>query len=86
MLGTMVTSSLKLVTGFALAAVVAWTVYDRDATVWLTAVLVLLCAGLFWFWRLGGPRLRADLLHDPATSTLVFPPESKLQRPLRPPR
>jgi hypothetical protein len=80
----MITSSLKLFIGLALAAAVAWNAYDGGAMLLVPAVLMLmlLCLGLFWV-RSPSSRLRTELLHDPAVSTLVFPPESKLQQPPR---
>jgi hypothetical protein len=79
----MVTSSLKLFTGLALAAAIALSAYDGGGVLLSAAVLVLVCAGLFCLRSLSGSRFRTELLHDPAVSTLVFPPESKLQRPPR---
>jgi len=78
----MVTSSLKFLIGLALAAAVAWTAYAGSAVLAVAAVLILVCLVLFWA-RSSGSRLRTELLHDPAVSTLVFPPESKLQQPSR---
>jgi hypothetical protein len=79
----MVTKSLKLFAGLAVAAAVAWTASDGDEMVSLAAVVVLLCVGLFWLRSSSGSRLGTEMLRDPAVSTLVFPPESKLHRPPR---
>lgn len=79
----MVTMSLKLFTGLAVAAVAAWIAYGAGAMLVLAAVLVLLCVGLFWVRSSSGSRFGTELLRDPAVSTLVFPPESKLHQPPR---
>jgi hypothetical protein len=75
----MAKTSLKLFTGIALPATVAWTAYEGGAPLSLAAVLMLLCVALFWVRSSSSSRFRTELLHDPAVSTLVFPPESKLQ-------
>jgi hypothetical protein len=81
----MVTGSVRLVAGVALAGAVAWTAYESGGMLLMGAVLILLSAG-FCFRFMRASRLRADLLHDPAVSTLVFPPESNMQQAARPPR
>lgn len=73
----MVTTLLKLFIGVAITAVAAWSAYDGRAILLLAAVLVL-CAGLLWVRLSSVSRRETALLHDPAVSTLVFPPESKL--------
>jgi hypothetical protein len=81
--GFMVKSWLKVFFGLALAAAVAWTAYDGRAKHLLAAVLVFLCVAVFWLRASARSRLRTELLQDPAVSTLVFPPESKLHQPPR---
>jgi hypothetical protein len=79
----MVTSSLKLFTGIALVAAVAWSAYSGVAMPLLAAGVLVLCVVLLWARSSRGSPFRTELLHDPAVSTLVFPPESKLQQPRR---
>lgn len=86
MLGPMVIGSVKLVAGVAVAAVVARIAYGIGGMSLVATGLGLLCIGVIAFRSLSASRQRADLLHDPAVSTLVFPPESKVRQAARPPR
>lgn len=53
----------------------------------LTSVsLALLCAGLVGLGWVSARKARADALHDPTVSTLVFPPESKFRNSVQPRR
>jgi hypothetical protein len=82
----MITSHSRWLAAFGVAAAVAWVTYDSAGMLLGGAVLAVLCVafiGLFW---MGGSRRGADVLHDPAVSTLVFPPESKFQQSVLPPR
>lgn len=72
----------------AVAAGGAWAAYKTEGVVLGTALLALICAGVIGFlWKgKGAPRRRSVVLHDPAISTLVFPPESKFRQSVLPPR
>jgi hypothetical protein len=60
------------------AAAMAWGAFEHRAAPLISAVLALLCGGLAALvWRAG--KGKKDTLHDPAISTLVFPPESKFE-------
>lgn len=80
----MVSSPLRLLATVAAASALAWAAYEGRAMLLAGALLALLCGGLFLWMKAG--RGRDDTLHDPAVSTLVFPPESKFQQSVLPPR
>ena len=63
----------------ALAVSVAWAAYKWGGVLLAGSWLALVCFALLVFRRLSASRRDADLLHDPAISTLVFPPESQFQ-------
>jgi hypothetical protein len=74
----MVSSFLKWFIGIALALAVAWTAWGGVALLLPALGLSVLCVVLLLVRSSNGSGLRAELLHDPSVSTLVFPPESKL--------
>jgi hypothetical protein len=78
-------SSSRLI-GIAAAALVSWAAYTRLGALVGAGLLALLCgAVLVVLWVRAG-RARRAVLNDPAISTLVFPPESKFQPSVLPPR
>lgn len=79
------TGSLRSVAAVALVVLVAWMAYRNGGMLLSGASLGLLGTAFLVFRRLAAARPRAGLLHDPAVSTLVFPPETRVQR-ARPPR
>jgi uncharacterized membrane protein YfcA len=69
---------------FAVAGVLLATYASRE--ILLAAVLfALVCGGYSLVRRIRAEREQDALLHDPAVSTLVFPPESKFRQSVLPP-
>ena len=69
---------IKISASVAAAALAAFGAYNFRASTLASAWLALLGACfLVIAWRLATGRRRHEGLHDPALSTLVFPPESK---------
>ena len=68
----------KSVLGAALVAVLLWTAYGSGEVLKVLAVLAVLCTGVVGYRWLSSWRMSRDDLHDPAVSTLVFPPHSRL--------
>ncbi|TFZ02659.1 hypothetical protein EZ313_15490 [Ramlibacter henchirensis] len=82
----MLSSHLRSLGFIAAAAGAALGAYASRGTPLASAMLALLCAGLLGLlWSRAG-RGRDDDLHDPGISTLVFPPESRFDQPVLPPR
>ena len=75
----MFTGHLRSTAALALAAAVAWAAYERSGALLAGAWLALVGLGWVGYAWISAARRRADVLHDPAVSTLVFPPESKFQ-------
>jgi hypothetical protein len=75
----MTTGHLKGTAAVALAVSVAWAAYRSGGALLAGAWLALFCVGLIGFFWIRASRRNADVFHDPAVSTLVFPPESKFQ-------
>jgi hypothetical protein len=71
---------------FAAALAAAGVAYASRGTLLTCALFALLSAVLIGLaWRMGG-KASANALNDPSISTLVFPPESKFQPSVLPPR
>ena len=82
----MMSSRLLSFASFAAALVAAGAAYASRGTIVSSGVFVLLCAAFMGLaWRIGS-KATANGLHDPSISTLVFPPESKFQPSVLPPR
>lgn len=82
----MMSSRLMSFTSFAAAVAAAGAAYGSRGTILFSAVFALLCAVFLGLgWRSGG-KARGNGLNDPSISTLVFPPESKFQPSVLPPR
>ena len=82
----MLSSHARLLAAAAAAAVV-WVAFEHRG--WpLAAALLALLGGttIGILWLRAGRRRDGGELHDPAISTLVFPPESKFQQSVLPPR
>ena len=77
---------IRTLASLAAAAGAAWGAYANRGTPLAFALLALVCAGLIGFAWVRAGRGRVDGLHDPAVSTLVFPPESKFQQSVLPKR
>lgn len=82
----MITGNFRWIAAAAVAAAVAWAAYKSGGALLAGVSFVLVMAGFFGLSRLGASRRGDDVLHDPAVSTLVFPPESKFQQSVLPPR
>jgi len=81
----MLSPGLKSFAFIAAAAAAAVGAYASRGMPLVSMLLALLCAALVGgAWR--AARRRADSLHDPAISTLVFPPESKFRQSVLPRR
>jgi len=78
MLSFMSLVQIRSIACLSAAAAVAWGAFEHRAAPLIWAVLALLCAGLIGLVR-RARQGKQDTLHDPAISTLVFPPESKFQ-------
>lgn len=70
----------------AAAAAAGWGAYESRGTPLVSALLALACAGFVGFAWVKASRRKSDFLHDPAVSTLVFPPESKFPQSVLPKR
>ena len=82
----MMSSRLMSFASFAAALVAAAAAYASRGTILSSGVFVLLCTVFMGLgWRIGG-NARDNGLNDPGISTLVFPPESKCQPSVLPPR
>ena len=79
MLCTMITGHFRWTAAVALAASVLWAAYEGGGVLLAGACLALLLFALMGLRWIGAARRRGEVLHDPAISTLVFPPESKFQ-------
>jgi hypothetical protein len=77
---------IRTFASLAAAAGAAWGAFAHRGTPLTFALLALVCAGLIGFACARALRGRTDALHDPAVSTLVFPPESKFQQSVLPRR
>ena len=75
----MFTAFLRAAVAIALAVLVAWGAYTRAGLLLASALVALFCFGAMAFARISAARRKGDIVHDPAISTLVFPPESKFQ-------
>jgi uncharacterized membrane protein YjjB (DUF3815 family) len=80
----MFTGHLKGTVAAALAGSVAWAAYKSGGALLAGAWLALFCVGLIGAFWIHAYRKSADVFHDPAVSTLVFPPESKFQSSVMP--
>jgi hypothetical protein len=60
--------------------------YASRAILLAVVLLGLLGAACLVARRIQAGRKHGDLLHDPAVSTLVFPPESKFRQSVLPPQ
>jgi hypothetical protein len=74
----MLSHQVRLV-AIAAAAAVLSAAYASRGIVLASALFALLCAGVVGAHCIRAARGRRVVLHDPAVSTLVFPPESKFQ-------
>jgi hypothetical protein len=78
-------SSSRLI-GIAAAFLASWVAYSKLGPLAGAGLLALLGVAAVGFSRLKAGRARGASLDDPAISTLVFPPESKFQPSVLPPR
>jgi hypothetical protein len=83
--GGMLSRPIGLFFIFAAAALLL-AAYASRAILLGAVLFALLCAIVIGVRMLRAGRERGALLHDPAVSTLVFPPESKFRRSVSPPR
>jgi hypothetical protein len=75
----MLSTRLPPLAFLVVAAAAGWGAYASRSMPLASALLALLCAGLVAAsWR-SARRDRQAHLHDPAISTLVFPPESRFR-------
>ena len=83
--GGMLSRPISLFFIFATASLLL-AAYASRALLLGAVLFALLCAGVIGVRFLRAGRERGALLHDPAVSTLVFPPESKFRQSVSPPR
>jgi membrane protein implicated in regulation of membrane protease activity len=82
----MMSSRLMSFASFAAAFAAAAAAYASRGTILSCGCFVVLCAVFMGLgWRSSG-KVTRDGLRDPSISTLVFPPESKFQPSVLPPR
>ena len=85
MLSPMSSTAIRSLALFA-AAGAAWGAYELRGSVVASALLGTLCVGLLAWGSIRAGRGRSDVLHDAGVSTLVFPPESRFEQSVLPPR
>jgi hypothetical protein len=69
---------------FAAALAILVAAYTRGGLLPACGALAVIAGGVLGVRWMRADRARADVLHDPAVSTLVFPPESRFQHAVRP--
>lgn len=74
----MVKSSLKILGAVALAAAVVWVVSMVGSSLLVAGLVAVTVVALYWRLSSSSSRTASELRPDPAVSTLVFPPESRL--------
>ena len=87
MLRVMLSSPIRSLAFLAAAAAAGWGAYELRGRPVASALLALLCIVLIALALVRPRRDRGmDALEDAGVSTLVFPPESKFEQSVLPPR